>query len=108
MVEVGNNLAFASEASHDFIRVCAALQKFDRNILLEFAVRPCRQEYRSHSSAPNFTHYLISTDSRSHPGDSIPKGIAEIVRTGIELLAGNAQIRFHLLAELRVVRAGLR
>ena len=63
MIEHGENLAFLTEAFQHCVRVDAALDQFDGDLLVEFIVGAGCQIDGAHATAPDFADYLISPET---------------------------------------------
>src|SRR4029077_1773396 len=63
VIELGQDLAFRSEAVQDLSRVSASIQHLDRDLFLTLTISALRQENCAHPAAPEFTYDHIRADA---------------------------------------------
>ena len=61
MRQAREHLALQAEAAQDFLRIHAALDQLDGDLLLEFVIEARGQPHRSHASAPDALLQFVGT-----------------------------------------------
>ena len=94
VVEVGEDLALGAEAADDLVRVHAAPDELEGDLLLELLVGPLRQVDRAHAAPAELAHHPVGADAlagregyillRADPEDGRFNEVAELGLGGDE------------------------
>src|SRR2546423_6636390 len=62
MLKLGQDLPFDSKTTQSLLRICASLENFDRDTLLELSVGTFGEINGPHTAAPEFSYYHVRAE----------------------------------------------